>query len=149
MSRQVRVRVVATTGAASVLVLGATSIGHGSSTCSPAHCLEGTRIVVNHTSVHDDPDRFALFASGRLTAHAKACLRRRTMTLYFKWRGHPKRVRDVDATSRHSAWAVRGGSKSKPREAFVKVPKKIIYRHHRRAFACANDAVNVYIRPSG
>jgi hypothetical protein len=43
---------------------------------------------------------------------------------------------------------VNGKSKSKPREAFVKTPKKIIYRHGRRAFACANDAVNVYLRPS-
>ena len=94
-------------------------------------------------------DGFALFAAGRLKANNKACLRGRTVMLYFKWPGHPKRLRDVDTTSRHHAWAVNGKSKSKPREAFVKVPKKIIYRHHRRAFACANDAVNVYIRPSG
>ena len=67
--------------------------------------------------------------------------------LYFKWTEHPKRVRDVDTTSRHHAWAVNGKSKSKPREAFVKVPKKIIYRHGRRAFACTNEQKTVYFRP--
>jgi hypothetical protein len=134
-------------GSGAALLLGATALGQGSGKCSPAHCLEGTHVLVKHTAVGDNPDGFALFASGRLKANNRACLHRRTVTLYFKWRGHPKRVRDVDTTSRHSAWAVMGRSNSKPREAFVKVSKKIIYRHHRRAFACANDAVNVYSRP--
>ena len=53
-----------------------------------------------------------------------------------------ERVRDVDKTSRHSAWAVRGSSKSKPRVAFVRVSRKPIRHHHRDV--CASDRVNVH-----
>jgi hypothetical protein len=92
------------------------------------------------------PPGFTLHATGYLTAHNGKCVPGRTVRLYFVT-GATKTPIDVDSSSLHGAWSVKGDADSKPDSFVIRLARKRIdlnlgpSHHH----VCAGDTVTTPI----